>query len=193
MPTFELMLLETGVRSRSEALWIKGEHVNLETGRIYIESSFRHANKTAKSRYVSMPPRLRDAMREHFARYRFATYRGERTPWVFHHIIDNRSARAGERVQSMYRGFKRAAKRAGLPADLRVHDVRHLWVTLSLADGVPASQVQQAAGHADYATTEGYAHLNADQYLTGFEARYSANNLPTVEREQVQTGTDGHG
>jgi hypothetical protein len=32
-----------------------------------------------------MTPRLRQAMKDHFARFRFATYDGERSPWVFHH------------------------------------------------------------------------------------------------------------
>jgi integrase len=188
---YVVLLLETGVRSKSEGLWIEWDDVDLEKGRIKIKSSYRHATKSGKSRYVSTPPRLREAMREHFARYRLATYDGHRTPWVFHHTFDNRSAKAGERIESMYRGFKRAAERAKLPADLRVHDLRHLWVTLSLADGVPTAHVKEAAGHADYATTDRYAHLNADQYLSGFEARYSANGLPTAGAENSQTGTDG--
>jgi len=49
-----------------------------------------------------------------------------------------------------------------------------LWVTLSLADGVPLANVGDAAGHADYATTDRYANMNPDQYLAGFEKRYAS-------------------
>ena len=74
-----------------------------------------------------------------------------------------------------------AAKRAGLDPDLRQHDLRHLWVTLSLADGVPLANVRDAAGHADYATTEMYANMNPDQYLAGFEQRYGVEPQAAVQ------------
>jgi len=172
MYLYVLTLLETGVRCNSECLWIKWDDVDLDRGRIFIRSSYRHATKSGKSRYVSMPPRLREAMREHFREHRFLAYEGQRSEWVFHHLVDNRTAKAGQRIKSMYRGFKQAAKRAELDPDLRQHDLRHLWVTLSLADGVPLANVKDAAGHADYATTDRYAKMNPDQYLAGFEKRY---------------------
>ena len=34
------------------------------------------------------------------------------------------------------------------------------------------ANVKDAAGHADYATTDRYAKMNPDQYLAGFEKRY---------------------
>ncbi len=48
-------------------------------------------------------------MREHFARYRFATYNGKPTPWVFHHERTGGRHKAGERIQSLYAAFKSAA------------------------------------------------------------------------------------
>ena len=58
--------------------------------------------------------------------------------------------------------------------------------TLSLADGVPLANVRDAAGHADYATTDRYANMNPDQYLAGFEDRYAG---PEVAAEKaVQNG-----
>jgi integrase len=172
---YVLTLLETGVRCNSECLWIKWGDVDLDKGRIFIRSSYRHSTKSGKSRHVSMPPRLREAMRDHFAKCRFLAYDGQQSEWVFHHPIDNRTAKAGERIKSMYCGYKQAAKRAELDPDLRQHDLRHLWVTLSLADGVPLANVRDAAGHADYATTDRYANMNPDQYLAGFEQRYSTD------------------
>ena len=92
---YVLTLLETGVRCNSECLWIKWGDVDLDKGRIFIRSSYRHSTKSGKSRHVSMPPRLREAMRDHFAKYRFLAYDGQRSEWVFHHPIDNRTAKAG--------------------------------------------------------------------------------------------------
>ncbi|HUP51814.1 MAG TPA: hypothetical protein VM198_05025 [Longimicrobiales bacterium] len=52
-----------------------------------------------------MTPRLVQAMRAHMAAFRLRTYNGERTSWVFHHDIDRRHAKAGERIASLRRAF----------------------------------------------------------------------------------------
>src|SRR3989442_7604308 len=62
------------------------------------------------------------------------------------------------RIDRVYRGFKSAAKRIGLPT-LRPHDLRHAFVTRKLAEGVPAQLVMRYVGHADLATTLRYTHL----------------------------------
>ena len=98
-------------------------------------------------------------MREHFARYRFATYNGKPTPWVFHHERTGRRHKAGERIQSLYAAFKSAARRAKLPPDFNQHDLRHRRVTTWLAEGKNPVHVKEAMGHADLATTMGYTHL----------------------------------
>ncbi len=61
-----------------------------------------HRTKSGKGRWVPVTPRLRDAMREHFATFRLATYGGERTLWVFHHTRRRRNARPGERIGSLH-------------------------------------------------------------------------------------------
>jgi integrase len=57
--------------------------------------------KSGKSRRVPITPRLADAFREHMAAFRLRTYHGARTEWVFHHDIDRRHAKAGERLASL--------------------------------------------------------------------------------------------
>jgi integrase/recombinase XerD len=118
-----------------------------------------HRTKTGKGRWVPMTPRLQRAMREHFARYRFATHKGEPTPWVFHHERTGRRHKAGARIQSMYAAYKSAARRADLSADFNQHDLRHRRVTTWLAEGKNPVHVKEAMGHADLATTMGYTHL----------------------------------
>jgi site-specific recombinase XerD len=98
-------------------------------------------------------------MRDHFAAYRLRTYHNERTPWVFHHELDRRHAKAGTRLGGLRRAFAGAVKRAGLPEALNQHDLRHRRVTTWLDAGHPAHVVQLAMGHADIQTTLGYSHL----------------------------------
>ena len=107
-----------------------------------------------------MCPRLRQAMREHFAAYRFAAYGGGRSEWVFHHELSRRGVyRAGDRVKDFRTSFDKAAEDAKLPAGFRRHDLRHRRVTVWLGDGKSAALVQEAMGHSDLRTTMGYKHL----------------------------------
>lgn len=46
--------------------------------------------------------------------------------------------------------------------DLRVHDLRRLYVSTSLSAGVPLDQIGQVVGHASIQTTRGYAYLQTD-------------------------------
>lgn len=168
---YVLVLGETGVRCDSEALWLRWEDVDLERGLLNIESVRKgRRTKSGKSRRVPMAPRLRQAFRDHMARYRFKTYHGSRTPWVFHHEIDRRNAEAGDRLGGLRRAFYGAAKRAKLPSDLRQHDLRHRRVTVWLAEGKPAHIVQKAMGHSDLRTTLEYEHMVDDDLLQLVEA-----------------------
>jgi len=80
------------------------------------------------------------------------------SPHVFKHLRRSRDAEPGQRIERVYRGFKSAAKRIGLPT-LRPHDLRHAFVTRKLADGVPAQLVMRYIGHADLSTTLRYTHF----------------------------------
>ncbi len=154
---------EAGLRCDSEALHLRWEDVDLEEGFLWIASGRGgHRTKSGKGRWVPMTLKLRQAMREHFARFRFATYEGQQTPWVFHHTITRRRARAGERLTVLRRAFGGAINRARLPTDFHQHDLRHRRVTTWLAAGGDAVKVKEAMGHADLRTTMGYTHLVRD-------------------------------
>jgi integrase len=163
---YVLVLGETGVRCNSEALWLRWADLDFERGFVKVESVRKgRRTKSGKSRRVPMTARLREALSDHAAAYRLATYVGERSPWVFHHFLTQRGAVAGHRLQSFHRAFASAAKRAKVPADLRQHDLRHRRVTTWLAGGASPVLVQKAMGHADLATTMGYTHLLDDDLL----------------------------
>ena len=163
---YVLVLGETGVRCNSEALWLRWEDLDFERGFVTVESVRKgRRTKSGKSRRVPMTSRLRAALQEHAATYRLALYNGERTRWVFHHLLTQRGAVAGHRLQSLHRAFASAAERAKLPSDLRQHDLRDRRVTTWLSEGKSPALVQRAMGHADLATTMGYAHLVDDDLL----------------------------
>jgi site-specific recombinase XerD len=160
---YVLALGETGGRCESEVLWLRWEDVDLE-GRFLkiITGRGGHRTKGGRSRWVPMTPRLAEALREHFASYRLATYDGARTPWVFHHDRARRNAKAGSRLGSLRRAFLGAAERAKLPPGLHQHDLRHRRVTTWLAAGANPVHVKEAVGHADLRTTMGYTHLSRE-------------------------------
>jgi len=157
---YVLALNETGARCESEMLWLRWEDIDLEEGFVQIVSGRDgHRTKGGRSRWTPMTTRLRQAMRQHFAAYRFAVYGAQPTPWLFHHLVSQRKHKAGERVKSFYDAFKGAAKRASLPPTFVQHDLRHRRVTTWLAEEKNPVHVRDAVGHADLRTTMGYTHL----------------------------------
>jgi site-specific recombinase XerD len=162
-PLVQLYVLfcgETGVRCESEALWLRWEDVDLDGGFLTIVSGRDgHRTKAGRSRAVPMTPRLREALRDHFARYRFAAYAGRRPAYVFHHPRTRRHYRAGDRVHSFRTAVTNASTRAKIPAGWRMHDLRHRRATTWLVEGKSPVLVKEALGHADLRTTMGYTHL----------------------------------
>lgn len=155
-----LLLGETGLRAYSEALNLRWSDVDLAEGFVHVVSGRDgHRTKSGRSRHVPMTDRLREAMRSHLTRYRFAAYDGKAAEHVFHHAKTRRRHKAGQRVQSFKGAFAAAKKAAQLPATFRPHDLRHRRVTTWLAEGKPTALVQAAMGHHSITVTEKYLHL----------------------------------
>ena len=155
-----MVLGEAGLRCDSEAQWLRWEDVDLEDGFLTVESVRKgRRTKSGKIRHVPLTDRLRDALREHFARYRFTRYAQGPSPWLFHHLRTRRNAEADDRLTGLRRAFAGAIKRAELPLDVRQHDLRHRRVTTWLAEGKSPHLVQKAMGHSDIKVTLGYSHL----------------------------------
>lgn len=87
--------------------------------------------------------------------------------------------RAGRRQnrRGAYDWFKRAAARAGLPADVHPHTLRHAAITALVDAGIPMHEAQEFAGHADIRTTAHYYHrpLTLDQHGAHVTARLFAS------------------
>jgi integrase len=147
---------ETGARS-GELLQLEWADVNFEARSVTFPNDPARGRQTKgrRSRTVPVSEEAIRALREHAARFRLLA---PTSPHVFKHLRRSRDAERGQRIDRVYRGFKSAAKRIGLPK-LRPHDLRHAFVTRKLAAGVPAQLVMRYVGHADLATTLRYTHL----------------------------------
>ena len=76
------------------------------------------------------------------------------------------------RLCVLQKEFKRIAKRAELPTNVRLYDLRHSFVTLSLIAGVDPKTVSQEAGHASVGfTLDHYGHVLKEMYEAASDKR----------------------
>jgi integrase len=67
------------------------------------------------------------------------------------------------RRDSVMRSLRRLLVQAGLPAEVRFHDLRHTAATLAIKQGIPIPTVSKMLGHSDPAMTlRRYAHVLED-------------------------------
>ena len=67
------------------------------------------------------------------------------------------------RRDSAGRSFKRYLEEAGIPTDVRFHDLRHSAGTLAFRQGMPLHTISKMLGHTDPAMTlRRYAHVLED-------------------------------
>ena len=74
--------------------------------------------------------------------------------------------------------FQRAQERAKRTG-WTFHDLRHFFVTELFRNGAGAAAIQQLAGHADLATTQRYADLDANDLRSAIE-RIDGNSVETA-------------
>ena len=162
-----LLLAETGIRSKSEALWIQWSDVHFDADDPYIEivsgrskpDGTVHTTKSGRTRFVPLSTRLAAALRPYFLGNRAAIYDGNTSPWLFHHASNHGKAVAGSRIGDMRKAFQTRCERAGIPESFVPHDLRHRRCTLWLAEGIDIYQVKEAMGHSSVKVTEWYTHF----------------------------------
>jgi integrase len=81
--------------------------------------------------------------------------------------------------------FKPAVARVGLPLGVVFHSLRHTYVSLCVAAGIPPLQISRFAGHGKVTTTLGiYAHLFADDHADAMAA-LGAMGTPKAKADNV--------
>jgi integrase/recombinase XerD len=74
----------------------------------------------------------------------------------------SRTGRAMNRVD-IWRVVKKYARRAGMPANMTVHTLRHCFASHLLSGGADLRSLQEMLGHVDIATTQIYTHVDQDR------------------------------
>jgi integrase len=143
-----------------EAIGLRWDVVDLEAAvlrvvRVLVEVSGHVSEKAypksrAGRRDVPLPAFLVDLLDKH-RRLVAPGPRGE--------VFSNRDGGPLMRGHFRARVWKPALDRAGLPAAMRFHDLRHCYATWLVSDGVPINYVQAVLGHENASTTlDRYTH-----------------------------------
>ena len=116
----------------------------------------RVRGKGRKERYVPLPQRTLELLREHWLTHRHPV-------WLFPARGQGGSllpsAKRPMSRRSMQRAFQAALKEGDVQKPATVHTLRHSWATHLLEAGFNLRQIQVWLGHSSLATTAIYVHL----------------------------------
>lgn len=161
------LLVVTGARKR-EVLRATWEHVDLDRCLLTVPRA-----KSGRPRHVPLSPVAVWVLRQQLQRR-------DGGPHVF-----PSDRRPGQPLENLRGAWERAKRAAGLPAELRIHDLRHSFASALANAGTPLNEIGIVLGHRELATTARYAH-HAPQRLL--------HTAATAERAwQLLPGPDGGG
>ncbi len=86
-------------------------------------------------------------------------------------------SKAGKPLSDLRGIWKRVKEAADLPADLRIHDLRHSFASALVNCGVPLHEVAVILGHSQLSTTQRYAHHAPDRLIKTAAIAAEAWNL----------------
>ena len=79
--------------------------------------------------------------------------------WIFPGEVDGRP------LENVRRCWERVKRKASLPADLRVHDLRHSFASMLVNRGRPIYEVAEILGHSQISTTKRYSHFQNERLV----------------------------
>ena len=164
LSAYVVLSLTIGIRTE-EARELRWDHVDLDGDpgavrpvppSVAVWRSVRQGGdtKTAKSRRtLALPQTAIQALKEH--RRRQAEDRlAAGALWQDHGLVFTSTIGTPLDGANVRREFRRIAQAAGLGAGWAPRDLRHTFVSLMSADGVPIEEIARLAGHNQTATTE---------------------------------------
>jgi site-specific recombinase XerD len=119
---------------------------DIDSGRMLLHV---RGGKGNKDRYVPLPERTLEQLRQHWRRHR-------QPVWMF-------PGRAGSEPldeSGVQRAFRAALQESGLHKAATIHTLRHSYATHLLEAGVNLRQIQSYLGHSSLASTAIYTHLS---------------------------------
>lgn len=148
-------------RALLETLYATGcrasEVVNLRKEDIYLDSGFcKCVGKGSKQRVVPLGRPAIAAIRA-YIEGSHSPLQGE--PSSTGYLFATKSGKPLSRI-SLWRVVKKYCQRAGLPAKISPHTLRHSFATHMLSGGADLRTVQELLGHANIETTQHYTHID---------------------------------
>ncbi|MDP6719181.1 MAG: site-specific integrase [Pirellulaceae bacterium] len=104
--------------------------------------------KGAKERHVPLSPRLLEALREYWKKYRPQSY-----------LFAGKTPDKPYAATSIQKAIKASAKKAGIKKSVHPHVLRHSYATGLLEAGVDILTISRLLGHASFTTTMVYLHV----------------------------------
>jgi integrase len=152
---YVVLLLMTGIRPE-EARALSWDHMDLDAGTVAIWRSDRAGGdtKTVRSRRtLKLPEIALSALRE-----RRAAQAADRLKagelWQDSGLVFTTSVGTMLDQHNIRREFRQITKAAGLGEDWVPRELRHTFVSIMSADGVPVEEIARVAGHKQTSTTE---------------------------------------
>ena len=140
--TFLMTLYAAGLRL-SEASNLQIAHIDSDRMQLLVAHG-----KGAKERLVPLSPRLLQALRTYWKKYRPATY-----------LFPGKTPDRPYAAASIQKAIKASAQRAGIRKSVHPHVLRHSYATGLLEAGVDILTISRLLGHASFATTMIYLHV----------------------------------
>jgi integrase len=149
---------------RGEGLALLWAGVNLEAGTIritrhYVEVGSRNEFSTPKSkrssREIPIPADIVELLREHKAWQR--RHAAQRQDWKEHGLVFPSECGTPISPRNLVRTFKSFLRRADLPEEITIHDLRHTTEYRLETTGVPESARMALLGHSTPAMARHYA------------------------------------
>lgn len=145
------LLYGTGARI-SEAVGLDVDDLDLDDGSVLLRG------KGGKQRLVPVGSYARTAVGDYLLAGRPALVSATGSPALFLNARGGRLSR-----QSAWTVLARAARRAGVDADVSPHTLRHSFATHVLDGGADVRVVQELLGHASVTTTQVYTLVTVDK------------------------------
>jgi integrase len=141
------LLVLTGAR-KQEVLRARWEFVDLDRGVLTVPLA-----KSGRPRHVPLSPAAARVLRAQAGR------RIDGNPHVFPGRVE------GMPLEGLRRIWDRAKRAAGLPADLRIHDLRHSLASALANAGTPLYEIGAVLGHSQLSTATRYPHHSPQRMI----------------------------
>jgi integrase len=160
--TLVAVLVGTGMRL-DEALHLMWTDIDLQHRVIHVHRGRRGAPKSGRLRHVPIFDSVLTVLRA------MKLAKGKNTLLWPGAKLDKFDEQLPRNKTSIFRPFKAAVLRAGLPKKLRLHDLRHTFAGLFLASGGDIFKLSKILGHSSVAITQQvYAHLHPDAFAEDY-------------------------